>query len=134
MIRTETVPRPGLPVRYLMLQLALALGLDPFTFLVLGLLACTCTWWMKEMMPNPWMAFAFYPLLLLAAVLTVGAATQLELIAAVAVRVDANGEMAASNWGEVIDMLPPILMSGLMGMCLAAIGIIAAVRKLHKYV
>ena len=121
-------------MRYLMLQLALAIGMDPFTFLVLGLLAGTCTWWMKEMMPNPWMAFAFYPLLLAAGVLTVGMAMNLEMIPAIEVRIDSDGDMVATDWGEVGENLPPVVISAIIGMSLAAVGIIAVVRKLHRFV
>lgn len=128
------IPAIGRDVRYLMLQLALAIGMDPFTFLVLGMLAGTCAWFMKEMMPNPWMAFAFYPVLLGCAVLTVAAATSLEVIPAIEVRIDADGEMAASDWGEAIDNLPPVVMVGIVGMSMAAVAIIGAVRKLHRFV
>lgn len=121
-------------MRALYLQMASMLGLDPITFMVLGLLAATCAFWMKEMMPNPWMAFVFYPLLLVGGALAVALAAGLGLTEAIEVSVDEDGSIRAVSWKEVFDALVPIIMIAIVGMSLIAVGLIQLVRSLQRFV
>lgn len=120
-------------MRYYMLQVALALGVDPFTFAILGLVASICAFCMKEMMPNPWMAFAFYPVLLAAGLLTVTLATLIGIVGPIEVRIDSDGDFHA-DWAAVMEILPVVVLTGLAGMCGAAVGIIQIVRSMARYV
>lgn len=120
-------------MRYFAFQLALLIGVEPFTFMVMGLLAGLCAFWMKEMMPNPWMAVLFYPLLLAGGVAMVAIATAVDLVEPIEVRFDGEGNFDA-DWKQVTETLPLIVLAGIAGMCVAAVGIIHAVKALSRYV
>ncbi len=118
---------------HVLLQFADLFGLDPLAVVVLALLASICAFVMKTMMPNPWMAFAFYPLLLLSGLLFAGLVTLSGIAAPIEIRIDSDGDYRA-DWKEVAERLPTIILTGMAGMCATALGIIHFVRSLNRYV
>ncbi len=116
-----------------LLEFAQFFGLDPLAVVLLALLASICAYAMKAMMPNPWMAFSFYPLLLASGLLLAVIVTWIGLAAPIEIRIDSDGDYRA-DWKEVAERLPTVILAGVAGMCGTAVGILHFVRSLDRYV
>ena len=107
------------------------LGTNPASLVVLSLLAAACAYQMNKLHQAPGMAVLHFPLLLLGALLTDDLAVALGLYPTFDVQMTGSWSWDA-DWSRMIEGLPYVLVTGTIGMCLTAVGLLIIARKLRS--
>jgi hypothetical protein len=112
--------------------LAALAGLDPLSVVVLALLAALCAGWMRDLMPKPWMALAYYPVLLGCGLLALKLAYNSGVADPPEFPIGGDMFTSTDGWSRVFDVMPPIVAAGMGGMCAAAIALMAVLRIVQE--
>lgn len=102
----------------LLYSVAEALGTDPVSLVVLGILSAVCAFYMNRLSSNSWTGLLYFPVLMAGALLANDVAVALGLYP----------ELAPSP-SLVSDGLSNVLMAGVAGMTVSALALIAGLRR-----
>lgn len=106
-----------------------ALGTDPVSLLIVSLMAAACAWCMQKVMETRFISIISFPLLVAGGLLADDLALAAGFYPPFDVQQSGDWDLA-TNWAQVTDGAPYILLSATAGMSLVGLLLIALSRRL----
>lgn len=110
-------------------MISAALGTDPVSLLIVSIMAAACAWCTQKVMEIRSFSIVSFPLLVLGGLLADDFALAAGLYPAFEVQQSGDWDFA-TNWAQVTDGVPYILLSATAGMSLVGLLLIALSRRL----